>query len=127
MILGLGVDLVEIERLRRVFSRYGQRFLDRVYTPAEQELALSRQDPSMYLAALFAAKEAASKALGTGLRGVGWREMEVRHEPSGKPYLVFYGRAKQRLISLGAVRSHVSLSHERSHAVAVVLLEGEQS
>ncbi len=125
MILGLGIDLVEVERLRKVLSRYGQRFLHRVYTERERELALSRSDPALYLAAVFAAKEAASKALGTGLRGVGWRDMEVRHEPSGKPYLVFYGRAKRRFEALGALRSHVSLSHERGHAVAVVLLEGE--
>jgi len=127
MILGLGVDLVEVERIRQVFHRYGERFLKRIYPPGEIKLALSRPEPVLYLAAAFAAKEAASKALGTGLRGVGWREMEIRHEKSGKPYLVFYGRARKRFESLGGKTSHVSLSHERGYAVAVVIIEGEGS
>lgn len=125
MILGIGVDLVEVGRIRRILDRYGERFLRRVYTPRERALALSRQDPALYLAAAFAAKEAASKALGTGLRGVSWREMEVRHEANGKPYLIFSGRAQKRFEELGGKASYISLSHERSHAVAVVIIEGE--
>jgi len=125
MILGLGVDLVEINRIRFLLKHYGKRFLDRVYTPEETAFALRRSDPAPFLAAAFAAKEAASKALGTGLRGVSWREMEVCHHHSGKPYLIFHGRAKRRFQALGGVASHLSLSHEKNQAVAVVIIEGE--
>ena len=125
MILGLGVDLVEIDRIRYLLNHYGKRFLDRIYTPREATFAFRRSDPAPFLAAAFAAKEAASKALGTGLRGVSWREMEVCHHRSGKPYLVFHGRAKRRFQDLGGLSSHLSLSHEKNQAVAVVIIEGE--
>ncbi len=125
MIIGIGIDIVAIDRFQRVWESYRERFLHRIYTFREQVLAQNRSNALLYFAALFAAKEAASKALGTGMRGVGWREIEIRHEPSGKPFLVFHGRAKRRFHELGAQKSHVSLSHEKDYAVAMVLLEGD--
>ncbi len=125
MILGLGIDVVEIDRIRYLLNHYGKRFLDRIYTSHEVTFAFRRSDPAPFLAVSFAAKEASSKALGTGLRGISWREIEVCHHNSGKPYLVFYGRAKRRFLALGGVSSHLSLSHEKNQAIAVVIIEGE--
>ncbi len=126
MIIGIGIDLVEIERIRCVFIRYRERFLKRVFTHVEAQFAMKRADPAPYLAAVFAAKEAASKALGTGIRGISWKEMEVRHEKTGKPYLMFYGRAKKRFEGIGGIRAHLSLSHEKNNAIAIVIIEGEE-
>ncbi len=125
MILGIGIDLVEMERIRRIVAHYGDRFLNRIFTHLEVQFAVSRADPVIHLAALFAAKEAASKALGTGIRGISWKEIEVRHKESGKPYLVFHGRARKRFETMGGVRSYLSISHEKTHTIAIVIIEGE--
>ncbi len=125
MILGLGVDLVEVGRVARVLERHGERFLKRILTPEERLFVSKRAEPAQRVAAFFAAKEACLKALGTGLRGISWQEIEVGHKPSGKPFLVLKGRAQERFEALGGRAIHVSLSHERSHAVAVVIIEGE--
>ena len=90
MNLKTGIDLIEIPRLRAALERFGERFLERIFTPHEIAECRGRAEA---LAACFAAKEAASKALGTGIGPIGWREVEVRHHPSGEPYLVLYGRA----------------------------------
>jgi holo-[acyl-carrier protein] synthase len=122
MIVGLGLDVVELERIRGAWERFGHRFAARVLTPAELE-ALPRH-PVSFLAARFAAKEAASKALGTGIaRGVGWHDMEVRRQDSGKPELLLHGAARRTAHALGATRAHVSLTHGRDVAAAVVVLE----
>ena len=121
MNLQVGVDLVEIPRLAAVLERYGQRFLDRIYTPAEQARARGRPAE---LAVRFAAKEATMKALGTGRRGVGWREVELRSDPRGRPLLRLHGRAAARAAALGLTDFAVSLSHERSMAVAMVVAWG---
>jgi holo-[acyl-carrier protein] synthase len=127
VIAGSGIDIIEIERVQRTIDRFGKRFLDRVYLAAEQAYCLRKRNAAESFAARFAAKEAAAKALGTGIRhGVNWLEIEVVREPSGKPTLRFHGRAAQRADSLGVVRSSLSLTHSTGLAVATVLLESGQ-
>ena len=123
MIVGLGTDIVHIPRVASALERWGQRFLDRVFTPEEQAYCLGYARPEQNLAVRLAAKEACSKALGTGMRsGVAWRQMAVGHEPSGRPILHLSGAALARAKELGATGWQVSLSHEREYALAVVIL-----
>jgi holo-[acyl-carrier protein] synthase len=120
-----GIDLIEIERIAHAVERWGDRFLDRVYTPAE--LAIYRARPAS-LAARWAAKEAVSKLLGVGLRGLGgsgrpqsalaWTEIEVLPDPQGRPALTLYARAATRARTLGIDIIALSLSHTREHAIA---------
>ena len=127
MIVGSGIDLVEIGRIQRSMERYGQRFLDRVFTAAEQAYCLRKKKAAESLAARFAAKEAAAKALGTGIsHGVNWLEIEVVREPSGRPTLQFHGRASEIAARLGAVRASLSITHSNETAMASVLLENIQ-
>jgi len=124
MIIGSGIDLVEIERIQHSMDRYGQRFLDRVYTAAEQAYCLRRRKAAESLAARFAAKEAGAKALGTGIsRGVNWLEIEVLREPGGRPSLQFHGRAAEIAARLGAARASLSITHTATLAMASVVLE----
>lgn len=116
--LAVGVDLVEIDRIRSVLERHRERFRTRVFTPAE--LAISRDRPHQ-LAARFAAKEATMKALGTGIRGVGWRDIEVLPNYRGKPLLFLSGGARKRARHLGLTSLEVSLTHSREYAVATVV------
>jgi len=126
MIVGIGIDLVEIARMERAIARHPQRLIQRVFTETEQRECQSRHRPAMHYAARFAAKEAFLKAVGLGLRGgMRWRDVGVVHAPSGKPSLVVQGRAAERMRELGAVRALVSLTHTDHHASAVVILEGE--
>ena len=126
VILGVGTDLMEIERVRRSVERFGDRFLERVFTPLE--IAYCRRKvhgAAESFAARFAAKEAGAKALGTGIsRGVRWTEIEVRNERGGKPGLVWSGRALERAQAMGVVRTQLSLTHSREMAMAVVIVEG---
>lgn len=124
MVLGLGTDLTEVARIRRSVQRFGDRFLERIYTPAEMRYCFRKKDPAESLAARFAAKEAGAKALGTGIsRGVSWQELEVRSEPSGKPGLWLSGRAAELAAGLGINRLSLSLTHTRDLALAVVVAE----
>lgn len=116
--LSVGVDLAEIPRIRRALTRWGERFLRRVYTPAEVAYCRGRVPE---LAARFAAKEAVSKALGTGLVGVSWVEMEVLADRRGKPLVVLHGRALARAEALGLDTWAVSLTHTDSTAAAFVV------
>jgi holo-[acyl-carrier protein] synthase len=126
MIVGSGIDLVEIGRIQRSVERYGQRFLDRVFTAAEQAYCLRKRLAAESLAARFAAKEAGAKALGTGIsQGVNWLEIEVVREPGGRPALRFYGRAAQFALRLGARRAALSITHTADLAMASVVLEDE--
>ena len=126
MIVGSGIDLVEIGRIQRSVERYGQRFLDRVFTAAEQAYCLRKRRAAESLAARFAAKEAGAKALGTGIsQGVNWLEIEVVREPGGRPALRFYGRAAQLALRLGARRAALSITHTADLAMASVVLEDE--
>ncbi|NPA49344.1 MAG: holo-ACP synthase [Thermodesulfobacteria bacterium] len=125
MILGVGIDLVEVPRVEQILKKYPQRFLERVFTSGERAWLSECGLSPLRVAALFAGKEACSKALGTGLRGISWQEMEILHEPSGKPILKLHGRALSRFQTLGGRKLHLSLSHERQYATAIVILEGE--
>ena len=125
MIIGSGIDLVEIERIRQSMERFGQRFLDRVFTATEQAYCLRKRNAAESLAARFAAKEAGAKALGTGIsRGVNWLEIEVVREPGGRPALCFHGRAGEIAKQLGVVHAALSLTHTDSLSMASVVLEG---
>lgn len=124
MIIGSGIDLVEIARIQQSVDRFGQRFLSRVYTGTELAYCLRKRMAAESLAARFAAKEAGAKALGTGIsRGVNWLEIEVTREPGGRPALQFRGRAAEIAARLGVVYIALSLTHTRDLAMASVLLE----
>jgi holo-[acyl-carrier protein] synthase len=124
MIVGMGTDLAEIGRVERSIERFGERFLERVYTAGEIAYCRSKKSSGESFAARFAAKEAGAKALGTGIsRGVSWREFEVRRAPSGKPSLVLSGRAAELAAALGVARISLSLTHTRELAMAVVVME----
>jgi len=122
MIVGLGTDLVSIPRLERVLARHSERFLARVFTAAEREECLRRARPAVHLAARFAAKEAALKALGTGWgAGIQWREIEVRSTDRTPPLLALGGAARRHAEERGIRHTLVSLSHDGEYAVAVVV------
>lgn len=124
MIVGTGIDLVEIDRIQHSLDRFGARFLDRVYTRAEQAYCLKKRHAAESLAARFAAKEAGAKALGTGMsHGVSWLEIEVVRDPGGRPALRFHGRAAERAHALNAQRTALSLTHGVNLAAASVILE----
>jgi len=116
--LSVGIDIIEIERIHRALERWGTRFLQHVYTPDEVAFCQGRVPE---LAARFAAKEAVSKALGTGLVGIAWHEMEVLPDALGKPHVRLYGRAAARAQALELGEFAVSLSHSREYAVAMVV------
>lgn len=115
----IGVDLVAMARIEQAVERFGERFLKRIYTPSELEYALADVHKWEHLAARFAAKEAASKALGTGLVGVGWKDFEVERLRSGKPMLRLSGRAAQLAQDAGLTQWSVSLAHDADAKVAV--------
>ena len=124
MIVGSGVDLCEVERIKNAVSRYGRRFVERVYT--EREIAYAESKANLYerYAARFAAKEAGMKALGTGWHGgVKWRDFEVINLPSGRPTLQFHGKAAEYLERLGVTNISLSITHTSTQAMAIVLLE----
>lgn len=124
MIIGSGIDLVEIGRIERSVERFGARFLDRVYTPAEQAYCLRKRKAAESLAARFAAKEAAAKALGTGIHyGITWLEIEVVRATTGRPSLRLHGRAAEIAGRLGVKRAALSLTHTDALAMASVVLE----
>ena len=129
MVLGIGTDLIEIDRIERSLERFGPRFLSRIYTPFEISYCQrKRHGAAESFAARFAAKEAGAKALGTGIsRGVQWTEIEVRNLRGGRPTLRGAGRAADRATSMGVHSVHLSLTHSRALAMAVVLLESEPS
>ena len=121
--LSTGVDIIEINRIAAVLERYGDRFLRRIYTAGELEYCRGR--PSK-LASRFAAKEATMKALGTGVRGVGWKDIEVIRAASGAPSILLHGRARNRAERLGVVEISVSMSDSRDNAVAFVVTRREE-
>jgi holo-[acyl-carrier protein] synthase len=125
MVIGIGTDLTEIGRVERSIERYGERFLERVFTAEERAYCLRKKSSAESFAARFAAKEAAAKALGTGIsRGVSWQEFEVRREPRERPTLHLAGRAAELARELGVERISLSLTHSRELAMAVVVMEG---
>ncbi len=125
MILGVGIDIVDIRRMRIALERQGDRFIQRVFTPGEQGYCRAHRDPIPYFAARFAAKEALFKALGTGWsQGLTWQDVEVLRSNGGAPSLELAGKALEMSGRLGARAVHVSLSHSEEAAVALVILEG---
>jgi holo-[acyl-carrier protein] synthase len=122
VIVGIGIDLIEVSRVARTAERHGDRFLRRIYHP--NEIEQNRGDRMQYLAARFAVKEALFKALGTGwARGIRWVDVEVQNLASGQPVLILHGEAAEEARRLGADRSHVTITHTSGHAAAVVILE----
>ncbi|MGZ8377471.1 MAG: holo-ACP synthase [Gemmatirosa sp.] len=127
MIVGLGLDLVDIARVAQLVADKGERAMTRLFTEGEAAYAAKRAEPARHLAARFAAKEAADTALaGTEhARGIGWRDIEVVVEWDGRPTLRFHGRAAERATELGVTRMHISLTHADTTAAAVVVLEAD--
>jgi holo-[acyl-carrier protein] synthase len=125
MIVGIGIDLVDVARMQRLLDRKGERALQRLFTEAERAYAASHPDPARQLAARAAAKEAAFKALaGNDLaRAIGWRELEVVSRHHQAPVLLLHGRAYDRASELGVVRVHLSLTHTDTSAAAFVVVE----
>lgn len=127
-VIGIGLDLVEVERIHDLLKKHGERFKKRMFTPAEIAYCDGFASPAIHYAARFAAKEAAVKALGTGFSGdVGFADVEVIRLPSGQPQLRFHAGADRRAAELGVQRALVSITHTTAHAMAQVLLEGEAS
>ena len=126
MLLGTGVDLVEVGRIAHSIERFGERFLNRVFTPGEIAYCSGKRNQAESFAARFAAKEAGAKALGTGMNfGVTWREIEVGRLPSGRPSLKLSGRALSVAQHLGVRLISLSLTHTVGSAMAMVIMEGE--
>ena len=124
-VLGIGVDLVECARIQRSIDRFGDRFLHRIFTDGEIEYSMSMKFPARHLAARLAAKEAVSKAFGTGIgKAMGWRDIDVRKKPSGEPFLVFSGPPQELAAKRGVTSALISLSHTEHYAIACIVLEG---
>src|SRR5688572_4328177 len=124
MITGIGIDVIQNERIRDSIQRFGDRFLNRIYTEGEIAYCGKCAHPEIHYAARFAAKEAAFKALGTGwAAGVKWKDVEVGRLPSGKPELHLHGEALTRATTMGSERFYVSLTHDTLVSCAVVILE----
>jgi holo-[acyl-carrier protein] synthase len=124
MIVGTGIDIAEVPRIAESIARFGDRFLQRVYTEGEIRYCESKANRHERYAARFAAKEAAMKALGTGWNhGVRWRDVEVARQPGSRPTIIFHGKAAEFAAKLGAVRVALSLTHTKDQALAQVILE----
>jgi holo-[acyl-carrier protein] synthase len=124
MIVGSGIDIAEVPRIRHSIERFGERFLGRIFTAAERSYCDSKANREERYAARFAAKEAAMKALGTGWsHGVRWRDCEVVRLPGGRPTMKFYGKAAEFAAKLGGRNVALSLSHTSEQAIAQVILE----
>ena len=125
MILGTGIDLAEVDRIRHAAERFGDRFLNRIYTPGERARVEKSANKYERYAARFAAKEAGMKAIGTGMRGgVSWREFEVVNLASGRPTLQLHGVAAEVAAKLGVKSISLSMTHTASQGMALVILEG---
>lgn len=124
MILGTGIDLIEVARIRASHEKFGERFLKRILHQAEIDYCFSHKDPAPFLAARFAAKEAISKAFGTGIgKQLGWQDMEVGRKESGEPFVILHDGGQKLLEARHARIVHLSLSHTASHATAMAILE----
>jgi holo-[acyl-carrier protein] synthase len=124
-VIGIGVDLVECDRIQRSIERFGDRFLHRVFTDGEIQYSMSMKFPERHLAARFAGKEAVSKAFGTGIgKAMGWRNIDIQKKSNGEPFLVFSGPAEAFAAGRGVTSALITLSHTEHHAIACVVLEG---
>jgi holo-[acyl-carrier protein] synthase len=127
-VLGIGVDVIECDRIKHSMERFGDRFLHRVFTEGEIEYAMSMKFPERHLAARFAGKEAVAKAFGTGIgKAMSWRNIDIRKKDSGEPFLVFSGSADALAAERGVTSALITLSHTEHHAVACVILESALS
>jgi holo-[acyl-carrier protein] synthase len=125
MILGIGIDIIEVARIQAAHERFGERLLRRILLPDEIDYCLCHRVPGPFLAARFAAKEAISKAFGTGIGAeLGWLDMEIRRRDSGEPFVTLHGAGQKLLQERGARAVLISMSHTQVHAVAVALLQG---
>ena len=125
MILGTGIDIIEVSRIAASFEKFGERFANRILLPAEIAYCLSHRRPAPFLAARFAAKEAISKAFGTGIGAhLGWQDIEIRRKESGEPFVVLHGKGQELFEARGAKKLHISLSHTENYAAATAILEG---
>jgi holo-[acyl-carrier protein] synthase len=126
MILGVGTDIIEVARIQASYERFGERFLNRILHDNEIAYCLSHKSPAPFLAARFAAKEAISKAFGTGIGArLSWQDMEVGKRESGEPFVILHGNGKKLLEERGGRIVLISLSHTQQHATAVAILEGD--
>lgn len=124
MILGTGIDIIEVARIAASYEKFGERFVNRILLPDEIAYCLTHKNPAPFIAARFAAKEAISKAFGTGIgAALGWQDMEICKKESGEPFVVLHGKGKKLFESRGAKRLLVSLSHTQNYAVATAVLE----
>ena len=124
MILGIGIDIIEVARIKASHDRFGERFLKRVLRPDEIAYCLSHKNPAPFLAARFAAKEAISKAFGTGIGSqLGWQDLEVKHHESGQPFVVLHDDGKKLLELRNGRTVHLSVSHTENYAAVVAVLE----
>ena len=125
MILGVGIDIIEVARIASSYEKFGGRFVNRILLLDEIAYCLSHKNPAPFLAARFAAKEAISKAFGTGIgAALGWQDMEIRRRKSGEPFVVLHGKGKELFAARGAKQMLVSLSHTQKYAAATAILEG---
>src|SRR6266571_776851 len=128
MILGTGIDIIEVTRIRASHEKFGERFLNRILRPVEIAYCLSHRDPAPFLAARFAAKEAISKAFGTGIGGqLGWQDIEVGRKKSGEPFVILHGGGLKLFETRGGARFQLSLSHTENYAAAIAILEGRET
>jgi len=128
MILGVGIDIIEVARIEGSYERFGDRFLQRILHPGEIQYCLSNRAPGPFLAARFAAKEAISKAFGTGIGAqFGWQDVEIARHPSGEPYVIFHGKGPDLMSQRQATSLRISLSHTQTYAAAVAILEGHHA
>ena len=126
MILGTGIDIIEVERIRASFEKFGDRFLRRVLRPDEIAYCFTHRNPAPFLAGRFAAKEAISKAFGTGIgRQLGWQDMEVGRKESGEPFVILHDKGVRLLKERDGTKVHLSLSHTEHYAAAMAVLEGK--
>jgi holo-[acyl-carrier protein] synthase len=124
LILGSGIDIIEVQRVEAACEKFGDRFLRRILRPSELAYCLSHKSPGPFLAARFAGKEAISKAFGTGIgRQLGWQDMEICRKDSGEPYVILHGKGQTLLRERGGRIVHLSLSHTAKQAAAVAILE----
>ena len=128
MILGTGIDIIEVERIATSYEKFGERFVNRILLADEIAYCLTHRRPAPFLAVRFAAKEAISKAFGTGIGAqLGWRDIEIRRKESGEPFVVLHGKGQELFTARGAKHLHISLSHTEHYAAAMAILEGENS
>jgi len=125
MILGTGIDLVEVARIAESLARFGDQFVNRVLLPDEIAYCCAHKNSAPFLAARFAAKEAVSKAFGTGIGAqLGWQDIEIRRNESGDPFVVLHGNGRKLFADRAARQLHISLTHTENYAAATAILEG---